>query len=310
MANGILAPEFFSDFIDNKGDDVSRNITVLKGYNADYVSMNIDTADKILGYYLRLFNSHTIYQRAYDFFNKPNQISLWILNSQSFTTLLEKFGRFVGNDLFNKTTELHHDHIRMQINELFGEQESVEFCTYIMVLQLRTIYPENTRISVQLPRSFYETGQLLQDKLACDVCYGSDSFTIDVYGVSAENQTLLSYNPILENLLQPSNDIPVFDEKDELILKIEEIIKINLASEGFSINDLADQLFVTPRTLQRKLAKLNTSFTKLRDDQRISVLNTKIEEGLTMQEIADVVGYSDVSSVYKILKAQNNISSV
>jgi AraC-like DNA-binding protein len=64
-----------------------------------------------------------------------------------------------------------------------------------------------------------------------------------------------------------------------------------------SLVDVAAQLHLSPRTLKRRLAALDTSYSQILDDERkrraVALLGTTT---LTMDEIAERLGYSDVAN--------------
>lgn len=84
---------------------------------------------------------------------------------------------------------------------------------------------------------------------------------------------------------------------------------LNSSRESPSLETIAKILNTTPRTIQRKLLTEDTSFQELLDDVRISVsteylLTTK----LTIEEIADRVGYSDAAAFSNAFKRWTGIA--
>lgn len=78
--------------------------------------------------------------------------------------------------------------------------------------------------------------------------------------------------------------------------QVQELL-LRLLPEGKTgIDDVADQLFMDRRTLQRKLKAEGTSFRDLLEETRKTLVQHYIKEDIRMIEIAHLLGFSDASS--------------
>ncbi len=302
MANEILPPYFFEGYKDDSGSNISRHILILKEYNADYVKMPSEYADNILNYYLNSMSNQIIYQRAYEFFRTPNKVSTWLLASRNFYILLNKLSIITGGNSLGDAITLTTDSIVTNIDLITKQKQARKIFIFTMLLTIKAIYPEYYRVRVNLAPEMWDLEYLIGNKFDFDVTLARGGNKIIVYEINPYHQQLKSHNEFIEDLYSPANNLPIFEYRDDFLLLVEEIISNHISCEKFGINDAADQLNITPRTLQRRLAKLGTSFIKIRDAERRKILEKKFSEGLSIYEISDMVGFSDVSSVYKLLK--------
>lgn len=88
------------------------------------------------------------------------------------------------------------------------------------------------------------------------------------------------------------------DFVDELRLAIRE----ELSSGNVTIGKMARSLGVGTRTLQRRLNAAGTTFSRVFDEERQTLVQTWLVEGkLAKAEIAFRVGYADINSLYRAL---------
>jgi len=83
----------------------------------------------------------------------------------------------------------------------------------------------------------------------------------------------------------------------ELILEVERAIADKLSSGAASLDTVAFEIGMSPRSLSRKLAAEGTSFFRLLEDLRKSLSKSYLREtDLVLAEIAFLLGYSGISS--------------
>ncbi len=125
---------------------------------------------------------------------------------------------------------------------------------------------------------------------------------------SPKNQIFFDAHWLAENL-QRSN-IPVhkvsYAQCQELATKVLDsfsyrhiIERILIDSSGAfpSLSQVTEKLHLTPRTLHRKLAQEDTNFQAIVSDVRVKIANDLLlNSNLTIEQIADQLGYSDSAS--------------
>lgn len=88
-----------------------------------------------------------------------------------------------------------------------------------------------------------------------------------------------------------------------LLRQVKQALLQRMASGAVGLDEVARQLHMSPRTLQRKLRGLETSFHQVLESVRASTASQLVKQGRTpLAEVAFVLGYSDQStfnSAYK-----------
>ncbi|MBL4659280.1 MAG: helix-turn-helix domain-containing protein [Alcanivoracaceae bacterium] len=100
-----------------------------------------------------------------------------------------------------------------------------------------------------------------------------------------------------------------FDIEDELVTNAVELIRVNL-HKSFTINQLAEQLHVSYRTLIRRFqAALSLNIKTYIQNQRVESAKQLFElTQLSVDEIVYKVGYNDVSAFRKLFKKTTNMT--
>ena len=101
----------------------------------------------------------------------------------------------------------------------------------------------------------------------------------------------------------------MYEIDDELVTNAIELIRVNL-HKSFTINQMADQLHVSYRTLIRRFqAALAVNIKTYIQNQRVESAKKLIElTQLTVDEIVYKVGYNDVSAFRKLFKKTTNMT--
>jgi AraC-like DNA-binding protein len=91
-----------------------------------------------------------------------------------------------------------------------------------------------------------------------------------------------------------------FPEPQELEARLESAICEALRQDRLSLEHVARQLGVPPRTLQRRLKREGTSFAKKTDSVRHELAERYLRDRrLGLEEVALLLGFSDVSAFYR-----------
>lgn len=92
---------------------------------------------------------------------------------------------------------------------------------------------------------------------------------------------------------------------DGILKAVIQAIKHNLEPQKFSIENIANKLNLSVRTLQRKLSDIGTSYNEVLVKIRAADAEILLaEKGITIDQIASLLGYNDVSAFYKFFKKQ------
>ncbi|HEX5876226.1 MAG TPA: AraC family transcriptional regulator [Pyrinomonadaceae bacterium] len=94
-----------------------------------------------------------------------------------------------------------------------------------------------------------------------------------------------------------------FPPRDSLVEQVRSIIASELRGGDPSLEHIADQLRLTPRTLQRKLRETGTSHNELLDQMRRQLAMQYLREReMAICEVAYLLGFSESSSFHRAFK--------
>lgn len=88
---------------------------------------------------------------------------------------------------------------------------------------------------------------------------------------------------------------------DKLHLIVAEYLK--LKEQAPKIEDIAQELHISTRTLQRQLSELDSSFKKIVEVERMKRCEQLLESHVQLTDIAMRLGYSDQSALARAYKA-------
>ena len=87
---------------------------------------------------------------------------------------------------------------------------------------------------------------------------------------------------------------------ESLALRVQRLVALRLPDSAPSVDEAAEALSLTRRTLQRRLKEEGTSFEDILDDLRRQLAERYLrEQRLGVQETAFLLGYSDVSAFHR-----------
>ena len=133
-----------------------------------------------------------------------------------------------------------------------------------------------------------------------------DGFSLDLNGLHLPSEHA---NPILLQLVlqQAEQAIAAKATLDSTLVQARNLIAEHLrtAQRAIKIEQLAQQLHVSVRTLQRNLEQEGTSFKKLLEQERMKRCELLLQQQISLSEIAQQLDYSDQSALARAYKAAN-----
>jgi AraC-like DNA-binding protein len=96
-------------------------------------------------------------------------------------------------------------------------------------------------------------------------------------------------------------------DADDLVHMVRRLINTNLGQTKITIEHLAAEIGLTPRTLQRRLSEAGTSLRQLLREHRQAVADLHVGTGSRSQaSIAEALGYSDSTAFWRAFKSWTN----
>ncbi|MBY6197356.1 AraC family transcriptional regulator [Vibrio hangzhouensis] len=242
------------------------------------------------------------------------------ISSKSFDQALQLFFRYqaiIGGEAMSKEV-LHYDGSevfitvscssictetqRFEVEESFGQWLAMSD-----IMKMNGISLQFSRIEFTFPKP--DNFSNYQQEIPCPV-YFEQSKNAIYFNKSDLEQRFSMADQVTSQLCSQQCEVILNNLKscDALITSIRRMI-INQPNENLSLEDVARFLNLSPRTLRRRLKDNSTSFGDIKSEIRMEVareylLNTKI----STQEIAHLVGYSDVANFYRAFKKYQGVT--
>jgi len=152
---------------------------------------------------------------------------------------------------------------------------------------------DELRFSFEQPRNY----QLYEKHFQCPISYGNahNEFVLENKRLSIPTPRS---NPFAMPLLLDQCDMVLnsIRNKNELLITVNQWVAANMHKDVCA-EELSSHLYMTPRTLRRKLSDQGTSFRAIvRELRREAAKKLIIESKLTIEDIAISIGFNDVSN--------------
>jgi AraC-like DNA-binding protein len=241
---------------------------------------------------------------------KPNDYGLYgctLLSCKGLQQTLEFSVRY--HSLVTKTvgmsfhTDAQSDYSCFRFKDLLHAPDIIEFnielqCVIVLSIVRECVDNKNfsfdeLRFSFDKPRNY----RLYEAHFKCPISYGNphNEFVL-------QNDRLLTptprSNPFAMPLLLNQCDMVLnsIANKNELLITVNQWVAANMHKEVCA-EELSSHLYMTPRTLRRKLSDQGTSFREIVKELRCEAAKKLIiETKLTVEDIATSIGFNDVSN--------------
>jgi AraC-like DNA-binding protein len=173
----------------------------------------------------------------------------------------------------------------------------------------RAIKPRRVELNRQ-PRH----KETLEQFFKCPVFFNA---TVDRLVLDAELLAIpfITHNPDLQQIILPGLDAQLKElpasrnDADSLISKVRHTIRLQLQGRRASLDVVAQKMFMSVRTLQRKLNQADTSYQTLLDEVRREVAFSLLRSStIDVSEITFLLGYEEVNSFNRAFRGWANTS--
>jgi AraC-like DNA-binding protein len=162
------------------------------------------------------------------------------------------------------------------------------------------------RLEFVQPRAHIKT---IERHFGCQVICGAPRNAIVFRAVDAE-RPFVTRNAELLGLLAPQFEEELKQEKDEenFVERVRVAIQQKLTGQRPTIDDIADALHVSSRTLQRRLQEEGSSFQRVLDEARHQLARHYLNNSvLELNEAAYLLGYEDGNSFVRAFRTWEGI---
>lgn len=151
----------------------------------------------------------------------------------------------------------------------------------------------------------FEYGELLIKEINSTINKAKQNEII--FSMKDLKKPFLTANNIMVEYLEPQLKQKLAEMKSEIFetftSRVQKKLFQLIPSGQFGLENVAEEFGISGRTLQRNLSAENTSFNQLvKDIQKIMTFNYLEAKELSIDEIAYLVGYTELSSFYRAFK--------
>ena len=189
-----------------------------------------------------------------------------------------------------------------------------EHCLYtvsVVFLILIQLLSDKFRIDrVSLTQPADNTQQEIEKFFKCSISYSQD---FDGFILSKKNFYKPNNNFQAEKYYQLLNQMGqhkvVFPQNQNLTTSIKILILQTLSTGHCSLNNIAKQINMHPRVIQKKLSKEQVTFKGLVNDVRMNIAKRLlIQADVSLLKISVMLGYSEASAFSRAFQKENNYS--
>ena len=232
-----------------------------------------------------------------------------LVASTTLMDFLERFSRYfkIASDNANMFLEQNGNltHLIIQpTSDLVGNETQDAF-TAFLVRFMNILYDGDFQaVEVELMRAMPPPGpQPYIEAFGCEVKFSMPTNKL-IFNTEQLNEPLLGGSKELaeQNDQVVANFLAKLDKTD-IVMQVKSMVIEHLSTGNVSKAFIADKLHMSPRTLQNKLARHNTSFKELVEDIRFNLAREYLNQPyLSVNEITYILGFSDTSTFTRAFK--------
>jgi AraC-like DNA-binding protein len=151
---------------------------------------------------------------------------------------------------------------------------------------------------------------LLEAHYGCPVVFGAADDAL-VFRASDVERPFLTHNADLLAILAPHLEAELQEQRAvaDVSGQVKSVLKRLLAGGRPDLDDVARELCVTARTLQRRIAEQGRTYQQLLEQARRELSQHYLAEGkLELNEVAFLLGYGDASSFFRAFRQWEGVS--
>lgn len=222
-----------------------------------------------------------------------------------------RFQRLVidGNEFVPLQLKQHEHSIELYWAYLDENYNLLNELTMAAMVQLGRVILQNQQLLLRGVSFAHPAGmaQIHYRKFfACELQFSQKhySLALDLQGLGYKSEQA---DPMLLQLLirQAEDTLAVKAPVENTLQQAQQMIAEQLRSrqQAIKVEQLAQQLFMSTRSLQRLFNTHGTSFKKLLEQQRIKRCEFLLQQELSLSEVAEALDYSDQSALARAYKA-------
>ena len=195
--------------------------------------------------------------------------------------------------------------LRWRTDTGLGDSEQVNYQGLLLIMKTLQMLagphfrPRYATLTFKIARSNL---QPIQDRLGCRVSGNAEAHAI-AFPVEILDRPIATSNRMLFSLLGGYLSQLRTASRSGFVEQVESYVRRALAAGNCSVNGCAAKLGTSPRTLQKRLTRVDVKFSNIVQSERIKLARHALSHGdCTLDEIALQLGYSEQTSFGRAFK--------
>lgn len=182
-----------------------------------------------------------------------------------------------------------------------------ELTTACMARLAKQIFPASLQLlRIQFAHAPQMAHYHYEKFFGCSVIFGYPQYSFVISSDSLDLKSELADPSLMQLLLKQAEEAIASKPRYENALQHlhQQVAEsLRLSAQAPKIEQMADELHLSVRTLQRKLQEQGSSFKQVLDAERMKRCEQLLQQGIAFTEIARQLGYSDQSALARAYKA-------
>jgi len=197
-------------------------------------------------------------------------------------------------------TRLVRDSGNLAIGREIAEENAASMVTYLRWITGQDLGVTRVSFTHAQPSDLSEHRRIFKGKIMFD-----QPQVELVFPAHYQNLSIVQHDPTMRRMMDAlaEKQLKELSHSDGLLGSVRSLIAEKLDSGGVNLDAVADQLAITPRTLQRRLSDQGKTFKSLLDEVRHNLALTYITQPfIDIAELAYLLGFSDQTAFQRAFK--------
>ena len=244
-----------------------------------------------------------------------NPVTIAPLYSRSFGDALARLARYKQLTCPEEIRVTHlRDHFRVEFQFLLARASEPAALIDYLFAWILAVFRRGTGgpvipLRVELRRKSAHR-EILEAHFGCNVRFGADRNAL-LFRKSDFDRPFITYNAELLAMLVPQLEAELKDRRSQQTLRdqVKGTLKRILAGQRPSIEEVARELSLSSRTLQRRLSEAGITFQQLLEEARRELAyHYLLQSSLELNETAYLLGYENANSFFRAFHDWEGIS--
>lgn len=243
---------------------------------------------------------------------KPGQYGVLGYSIMSCKTAKQAFDRHMRyeNLVSDRSISTYHfegEQVRLSwdtgelpVDRAMAEENIASWVTFTRWVTGQSLSPSVIKFAHEQPQDLAEYQRIF----ACEMLFNQNMVEV-IFPSSYMDMPIIQHDPVMREMMDAHADrlLNELSQCDEFVAKIRQLMIAAMAEGDLSLDCIAEQMGLTPRTLQRRLSEQDESFKGLLDKVRKELALTYIKQPhIDLAELAYLLGFSDQTAFQRAFK--------